>query len=150
MFPVNFSLFAQHPLTSMSSAIRDKPVLDSSALAMVVISLGAVVAALVIAYHYYRVRESKLSGNHPLLLFRELCSAHSIGWFQRRAMTKLAKALKLTDASLLLLDAHIWPDQAQLQKCFSQRTYEQLSQCRRHIFQPLTIPTQPPSNNPDR
>lgn len=150
MSPVILSLFAQHPLTSMSSAIREKPVLDSSALAMVVITLGAIVGALAIAYHYYRVRESNLSGNHPLLLFRELCSAHSIGWFQRRAMMKLAKDLKLTDASLLLLDAHIWPDQAQLQKCFSQRTYGQLSQCRRHIFQPLPIPTQQPSNTPGR
>jgi hypothetical protein len=146
----SLSLIAQHPLTSMSTAIREKPVLDSSALAMVAIALGAVLVALAIAYHYYRLRESKLTGNYPWLLFRELCSAHSLGWFQRRAMMKLAKAMKLTDASLLMLDAHIWPDQIQLQKCFSQRVYGQLSQCRRHIFQPLPIPSQQPTNNLDR
>jgi len=131
-------LIAQSRISSMNQAFRDQSRFDfSSVILFSGIVAGAIVLALAIHFRYNR-KQIRLNSNDPKLLFKELCHAYSLSFFQRRALRKLTKARKLSTPGLIFLDIGLWPTNGEAQRLLGTRTRRRLCELRRNLFQSLS------------
>ena len=132
--PVWIDLLAQSRVAQMNEAFRAQQSFNGSALLTL---SGIILAAMAVAgfiYFAHLRRQRRFFGDHPHLLFRELCSIHSLSWSQRRALKKLSNARRLADPGLVFIDSTHWPRNPEAQRLLGSRVRGQLSELRRHLF----------------
>lgn len=136
-------LIAQSRISSMNQAFRDQSRFDlGSVILFSGIVAGAIVLALAIHFRYSR-KQTRLQSNDPKLLFKELCTAYSLGFFQRRALRKLTRVRKLSSPGLIFLDIGLWPTNGEAQRLLGTRTRRRLCELRRNLFHPLSADKSP-------
>ncbi|MBX3420990.1 MAG: hypothetical protein KF752_05460 [Pirellulaceae bacterium] len=131
----SLSVLAESRFGAMSTAFRDKSATNTKALWILIGVLLVAGGLAVIIRFLYVQHQKRLSSHDPGRLYRELCTAHKLSRAHRRALLKLARALKLSQPGLVFLDPSVWPDADKLRELVGNRLYGVLCQVRRHIYQ---------------
>ena len=142
LFPFSWcgpvGLLGQSRISAMNEAFRNQSLAIDLTGILVIVAL--IVAAVLIAAAiqlWYRKSENAPVTTDPSQLFRDLCGAHGLHWSQRRALMKLARLRNLPDPNLVFIDPGLWPIGREAQRQLGAPLYRQLSQVRRHLFDPI-------------
>lgn len=132
--PLCIDLLAQSRVAQMNEAFRAQQSFNLSDLLTLISIILAAMAIAGIIYFVHHRKQRRFFGNNPQLMFRELCSVHSLSWSQRRALKKLSRVRRLTDPGLVFIDSTLWPSKTEAQRLLGTRVRGQLCLLRRHLF----------------